>query len=170
MGLNGVATRRYFLLMSGALVLGVSAGCASRAVRSSSPYARELPLTFKDDAVRSQLKSLGMMTPFFEYWQAHAHRRWADRYQMERFVGDLAESFYVAYHDAAWMIQNFSVVKTHEPDQMGRIRVDIDVTYQSLIEPDKTSRQLVQDWWVNENGKWWHVNVDPMLNGMRPVL
>ena len=53
---------------------------------------------------------------------------------------------------------------------MGRIRVDVDVTYQSLIEPNKTNRQLVPDWWINDGGEWWHINVDPMLNGMRSVL
>lgn len=165
-----VADRRRLLLVSSTVALWGLVGCATSTGRSSSPYARELPLTFNSDSLRAQMASSGMLPVFIQYWQAYAHRRWADRYQLERFTGELAEAFYVAYHDAAWMIQSFNVIKLHDPDEKGRVRVDVDVLYRSLTDAKKEHRQLVQDWWLRQEGRWWHVSVDPMLNGMKPVL
>lgn len=165
-----IADRRRLLLASSTVAFLGVVGCATGTGRSSSPYVRELPLTFNDEALRGQMTSLGLLPVFTQYWEAYAHRRWADRYRLERFTGDQAESFYVAYHDTAWIIQSFNVIKLHEPDQKGRIRVDIDALYRSLTDASQERRQLVQDWWMPEQGRWWHVSVDPMLNGMKPVL
>lgn len=165
-----IADRRRLLLASSTFVAWGVMGCATGAGRSSSPYARELPLTFNDDSLKAQMAALGLLPVFTQYWQAYAHRRWADRYQLERFAGDLAESFYIAYHDAAWMIQSFNVIKLHEADAQGRIRVDIDALYRSLTDAKRENRQLVQDWWIPHEGRWLHVNADPMLNGMKAVV
>lgn len=127
-------------------------------------------MTFNDDALKAKMGASGLLPTFTRYWQAYAYRRWVERYQLERFTGELAESFYVAYHNAAWLIQRFDVIKLHEPDSQGRVRVDIDVLYRSLTDTKEEVRQLVQDWWVPENDRWWHVSVDPMLNGMKLVL
>lgn len=165
-----IADRRCFLLASSALAIWGVIGCATGSGRSLSPYARELPLTFEDATLREQMTALGLLPVFIQYWTAYTHRRWADRYQLERFTGELAESFYIVYHDAAWLIKGFNVIKLHEPDEKGRVRVDVDATYRSLTDTNTENRQLVQDWWVHQDGRWLHVSVDPMLNGMKSVL
>lgn len=165
-----IANRRCWLLTAGA-VAGLSVlGCSIQPQAVTSKHARDLPLEFKNNELKVKLESTGLFAAFSTYWRYHAERRWAERYRMERFGGTVTETFYSAYHDAAWIIERFIVTSVHEPDALGRVRVDVDAVFRHLTESDKENRMLVQDWWVNADNGWMHLNTDPMLNGLKPVV
>lgn len=164
--LNPIHTRRTALWMLGSLCL---TGCAGFGP-TPHEWARDLPLRFKTPEVRAQLESQGLLKPFTAYWTAYAQRQWALRYKMERFTTEVKEDFYIPYHNGAWIISSFEVVQIHTPDEQARVRVDVNVRFQNPVDPAKTSETLVQDWWIKDNETWMHINTDPMLNGMKPVL
>jgi hypothetical protein len=144
-------------------------GCGT--VAPAHPVARPLPLTFAAPELRTQLMEQDLLKPFTAYWTAHTERDWATRFKMERpFTTDIKETFYIAYHNGAWAIQSFEVVKIYAPDDRNRVRIDVKALFQNPQEPAKTNSTLVQDWWVKENTDWQHINTDPMLNGLKAVL
>jgi len=164
-----VASRRQVLFKSSALVALGLAGCAG--VPPTHKFARPLPLTYANSALRSQLESVDLLRPFTDYWTAYAKRDWVGRYQMERFSVDILSNFYEVYHAAAWIIEAFVVEAVSQPDEKGRVRIDVQAKFSNPNRPDEVRNGLVQDWWLGAAGAAWrHINTDPMLNGLKSPL
>lgn len=188
-GLAHVPPHRYLGLwawpVSLVLLVTGAVGCASgskpeaplhpsgQAVAAGpSLRADVLEVRYADAGLRAQMQALGLLDPFRAYWSAHAERRWVDRYRMEHeLAGRVTESFYVAYHQPAWRIEHFVVVRVHPADSQGRVRVDVQARFVNPTDPNEKRESLVQDWWIPSEGtRWMHLNTDPMLNGMKPVV
>lgn len=157
-----------------------STGCATMPPPSANPpplpvqpasQAASLPLTFAQAGLRDRLASLKLLEPLTAYWAAHTARDWNARYDMEQFAASVQRDFYVAYHGSAWNIKKFEIIQVHEADKQGRVRVDIDAVFSDGSKTADQAPVTVQDWWLPvEDGKWRHINTDPMLNAFKKVL
>lgn len=150
-------------------------GCAVTQTPSrgkSANVAAHLPrfaIQFQGQEVKQQLADIGLMQPLGEYWNFYATGDWEGRYRMEEFQRHVEESFYVAYHAAAWQLLELHIDSVDVGAAPERVRINLRARFRHLDRPDEERSAILQDLWTQREQVWLHVNSDPMLNGLRSV-
>jgi hypothetical protein len=134
---------------------------------AADPLARPLPLVFKNSLLQEKLQKHQLLDSFTTFWNHYAQRKWSERYDMERLPQNLSRDVYVSYYKPAAVIKIFEVTEV-EPDEKGRVRIQLRVEFESKDDPAKTHSFSLPDWWeADESGQWKHLNHDPFLSKPR---
>lgn len=126
-------------------------------------------IQFQGQEVKQQLVAMGLIQSFNDYWNSHAARDWARRYRMEEFQRPVEESFYAAYHSAAWQLLELHIDSVDVADAPERVRVSLRARFRNPDRFEEERSAVLQDLWTKRQQEWLHVNSDPMLNGLRSV-
>lgn len=144
------------------------AGCASQppaagAGTAQAASSKPLNIVFESAALEPKLVELGVMANFKRYWQAHVDRNWGVRYALEDGIdpGRTDGKFYADYHAKAWTLKSFKVHGVVQDGKHANVDVELTLVDPTGKKPDNTVR--TSDIWVDKDGQWKHVNLDPVL-------
>ncbi|MBB6560566.1 hypothetical protein HNP48_003242 [Acidovorax soli] len=145
------------------------AGCATQQPAAAAGTAqaaaasKPLGIVFESAALEPKLAQFGVLTNFKRYWQAHADRNWALRYELESGIDSSRTDakFYAEYHVKAWTLKSF---KVHDVVQDGKhVIVDVERVLSDPTGKKADSTVRDSDIWLEVDGQWRHVNLDPVL-------
>ena len=166
-----VVSRRLLLAAAPVLLIGCANGSARWGDDASSlhPTQSRFALQYATDGLKQELLEIGLSQRFATYWAAYVSRDWASRYAMEEFQRPVEQSFYAAYHQAAWELLEMRIDAVDASQSPHRVRVKLHLRLRNPGRIDQERISVLDDVWTNSSEKWMHLNTDPMLNGLRSV-
>src|SRR5690606_39196054 len=160
---NAPMSSHAFFTRTGVAALATAAvflaGCASQPpVQQSNGAASIMPrldleVQFANDAVRTQLGSLGLTRPLGEYWGASVSRDWLARYRLEELQRPVEEQFYVSYHQAAWQLLELRVEEVDASSAPERVKISLRARFRNPERPEHVHETQLQDLWTKKGDR-----------------
>lgn len=125
--------------------------------------SKPLNLVFEAAALESKMAQIGVLTNFKTYWQTHVDRNWGPRYDLEHGIDPKRtdSKFYADYHAKAWVLKSLTVHDVTQDGKNASVEVELTLVDPAGKKPDNTFR--TSDIWLDVDGQWKHVNLDPVL-------